>query len=88
MTEPFDINEQPAGTNQGGAAPKPTFWDQLVEAWNTLWKQTLIIGRKSETLVQLPLMLAILLGVAFPHLAALIFVLGIVMGYTFKVVSR
>ncbi len=87
MTEPFDINEQP-GANQGGAAPKPTFWDQLVKAWNTLWKQTLIIGRRGETLVQLPLVLAIPLGVAFPHGALLIFVLGIVLGYTFRVVSR
>jgi|GEM_PF-6167354 len=87
MAEPFDINEQPSA-NQGGAAPKPTFWDQLVKAWNTLWKQTLIIGRKSETLVQLPLVLAILLGVGFPHVAALVFVLGIVLGYTFRVVSR
>lgn len=86
MTEPFDINEQPA--SQGGGPPRPTFWDQLVEAWNTLWKQTLIIGRRGETLVQLPLVLAIGLGVAFPHAAALIFVLGIVLGYTFRVVSR
>jgi hypothetical protein len=88
MSEPFNIDERPAVSQGSATQKKPTLWDQLVTTSKSLWKQTLIIARKSETVVQLPLVLAILLAVGFPHLAALVLVLGIVLGYSFTVVGK
>jgi hypothetical protein len=88
MSEPFDIHESPDVTQRSAAQAKPTFWDQTVTACKSLWKQTLIIARRGETVVQLPLVLAIVLVVGFPHLAALVLVLGIVLGYSFTVAGK
>lgn len=88
MSEPFDIQESPDVSQSGASPKKTTFWDQLVSASKSMWKQTLIIARRGETLVQLPLVIAVLLAVGFPHLAALVLVFGIVFGYSFTVAGK
>lgn len=88
MSEPFDIQESPDVSQSGASPKKTTFWERLVRATKSMWKQTLIIARKGETLVQLPLLIAVLLAIGFPHLAALVLVFGIVFGYSFTVVGR
>ena len=86
MSEPFDIDQAPSAASP--APSKPSLWDKAVNNWNTLCKQSLIIARRGETFMQLPLPVAVIATVAFPHLAAVILVLGIVLGYSFSVVNK
>jgi hypothetical protein len=87
MSEPFEVNENPTPSSKGSGL-KCCSWDQVVKACKSVWRQTLVIGHKTETVVQLPLVVAIMLAFAAPHVAAVILVLGIVFGYSFKVINR
>jgi hypothetical protein len=88
MSEPFEVNENPTPSSKGPGRSKCCSWDQVVKAWASMWRETLVIGHKAETVVQLPLVVAIMLGLAAPHVAAVTLILGIVLGYSFMVVTR
>jgi len=89
MSEPFDIEETPTPSSSGPAQqPRPTWKEQVRKAWCSAWGYSLIIGRKNETVIQLPVLIAIPIGIMGGWITALGLFLGIVLGYSFRVVSR
>ncbi len=90
MSEPFGLDDS------GGQPPRKqeldlslgTLWENIVRLWNALWKQSLLIKRRGETVIQLPLVVAIVLGLLFPYAALAVLVVGLIVGYSLTVVKR
>lgn len=91
MSEPFGLDDAGAPAPQNTNTPtKATrkVWDQAKSVWNAIWHQSLFVKRRGQTAIQLPLALAVVLAVLFPHAAALVLVIGIIAGYSFAVAPR
>ena len=91
MSEPFNLDEnetqettRKSELNLSGS----NIWQQVVSLWNAIWSQSLVVGRKGETLIQLPLPIAILFALAFNFAAAMLLIIGIVAGYSVSIVKR
>lgn len=90
MSEPFGLDDAGARKerDQGSRSSSGNLWSKLGEVWKAIWSQSLFVKRHGETVIQLPLALAILLAVAFPHAAALLLVIGVLAGYSISVTSK
>jgi hypothetical protein len=89
MSEPFDVDVDPTGSDSNWTnSSKPDLQEKASKIWKSVWKQNLSVKRKGEAAMQLPLALAIGLGLIFPHMAAVVLLLGLAFGYSFTVDGR
>ncbi|MGI6368733.1 MAG: DUF4342 domain-containing protein [Anaerolineae bacterium] len=87
MPEPFELDDQPT-TPEQPRAPKQSLWDTINSLASQIWKTTFLASRGNETVVQLPLILAVLFVLVFPHLAAVAVVLMILLGFKIQVLDK
>ncbi len=91
MSEPFELNTPESSTPQRKQEldlSAENVWDKIRSLWQTIWAKSLYIRRGGETQVKLPLPLAIVLGIVFPHIAVPILVIGVVAGFSFTIGAR
>jgi hypothetical protein len=91
MSEPFeleDVGAQQPEPKTGGHCSCRNVWQTLTKIWDALWSQSLYIKRRGETVIQLPLALAVVLAVIFPHAAVPILVIGIIAGYSVTIAPK
>lgn len=91
MSEPFDINEQERTESERKSEfqlSASDLWQKLAALWNAIWAQSLVVRRRGDTVMQLPLAVAIALAVFFPYAAVLFLVIALVAGYSITVVSK
>lgn len=92
MSEPF-------GLDDSGAQQEPdrkqeldlslgNLWQKVAALWNTLWSQGVVVKRRGETVIQLPLLIAIALALFFPHGALVVLVVGLIAGYSLTIVKK
>jgi hypothetical protein len=91
MSEPFELETpgtpEPQRKQELGLSAD-NLWDKIRSLWHTIWAKSLYIRHRGETQVKLPLPLAIVLGVCFPHVAVPILVIGILAGFSFTIGAR
>jgi hypothetical protein len=86
MSEPFNVDADPTSQDQGWTRTSTQeAWEKVQKGWKSVMKQNLRIARKGEAALQLPLIVAIFLGLAFPHMAVIVLLLGLAFGYAFTV---
>lgn len=86
MSEPFDLEQLPQPQKQGPSGN--VWWRKVKEAWEMVWRQSVVVSRRGETVIQLPLPIAALVVIAFPHASVLALIVGVVAGYSISVVRR
>jgi hypothetical protein len=91
MSEPFGLDEggaQQPQRKQELDLSAGNLWRKVTGLWNTIWGQNVVIKRRGETVIQLPLPIAIALAVFFPHGALVVLVVGLIAGYSLTIVKK
>jgi hypothetical protein len=92
MSEPFDLDDSGA-QQQPERKQEPdlslgSLWQKAGAVWSALWDQSVIVKRRGETVIQLPLPVAIALALFFPHGALVVLVVGLIAGYSMTIVKK
>ncbi len=91
MSEPFGLNEPGAEQPQRKQEPDLSvgnLWQKATGVWNAIWGQSVVVKRRGETMIQLPLPIAIALAVFFPYGALAALVIGLIAGYSMTIVKK